>query len=387
MLHPVAAVQRRTVLGFPATDVLLALLLCAVAVVSVLTGNPNEGAVALTLPVAIVSALALAWRRRSPVIAVALLLASGLTQTLLTQAPGSLWSLAVYAIVMYSLAAHYPEGRAALVGVIFVVGLIVEERIDNGVDYLFVVLLFGGLWLLGRASRLWLGRVTRAEQHQADLARIAVAEERVSIARDLHDIVAHSLSVIAVQADAAEAALQHHPDRAVEPVRVIRSSARDSLADIRRLLHVLRMDDDTTDPAPGLEAMTTLIGAAHAAGIPLELSVDTGADAVPAIVDLAAYRIVQESLTNVIKHAPGMPTRVTITRNVDAIQLEVTNVMPRIAPRDSTGAGLGLVGIRERVAALDGALSVGPTGDGHYRVHATLPLEQTATRAAVEGTP
>ena len=138
------------------------------------------------------------------------------------------------------------KGWPAIAGVGFVAALFLQERIDNGPDYLFIVLLFGGTWLLGRASRLWRTRVSHAEQHQRDLARLAVAEERVRIARELHDSVAHSLSVIAVQSDAAEAALAHDPDRAREPLRAINASARGSLHEIRDMLHLLRTDDVNT---------------------------------------------------------------------------------------------------------------------------------------------
>lgn len=377
MFQWAASVRRRRVFGFPLPDLLLAGFLCAVAVASVLTGSPDEGQLAITLPVAFVSTLAVCWRRRSPVTAVVLLLITGITQTLFADTPGSLWSLVVYAIVMYSLAAHYSEGRAAVVGIVMVTGLLFEERLANGVDYLFVVLLFGGLWLLGRASRLWRSRVSHAEQHQADLARIAVAEERLRIARDLHDIVAHSLSVIAVQAEAAEAALMMHPERAREPVLAIRGSARDSLGDIRRMLQVLRTDDDSPVPTPGLAAVQALIAAARSAGVPVEFSGSIDA-ARPAVVDLAAYRIVQESLTNVIRHAPGMPTSVSIRQTATGLELEIANQLPKTPPRPGHGAGLGLIGIRERVTALQGTLTIGPTGTGQYRVRARLPMFEGA---------
>jgi signal transduction histidine kinase len=384
MFERAERLRRRRMAGLPVTDILLALAVCIVAVASVLTGNPNEGPIAITLPVALVAAGALAWRRRSPVAAVIALAVSGTVQSVLAEGPGSLWSLAVYAIVMYSVAAYYREGMAAIVGIVLLAALLVQERIDNGVDYLFVVLLFGGLWLLGRASRLWRGRVSRAEQHQDDLARIAVAEERVRIARELHDIVAHSLSVIAVQADAADAALGSQPERAREPVRVIKASARDSLGDIRRLLHALRTDDESgqpsEQPAPGLAALDALLNGVRSAGVPIDAEADDCAG-INAVVDLAAYRIVQESLTNVITHAGGMPTTVRIDRTPIALDIEISNRRPP-HERSSPGSGLGLIGIRERVTALGGTLSAGETDDGMYRVRATLPLAATTTAAA-----
>jgi signal transduction histidine kinase len=384
MFMRVAAWASRRIAGFPRGDLVLAAALGVVAVASVLTGNPDEGPVALTLPVAVVTCVAVAWRVRGPVISVALIVAAGTVQTGAAAAPGSLWSLVVYVIVMYSLAAHSREGVAAIAGVGFLAALFLQERIDNGPDYLFIVLLFGGTWLLGRASRLWRTRVSHAEQHQRDLARLAVAEERVRIARELHDSVAHSLSVIAVQSDAAEAALARDPARAREPRRAINASARGSLHEIRDMLQLLRTDDVRTvdgehelRPAPGLGVLDRLLATASQAGLAIDSNVgDVGE--LPAVVDHAAYRIVQEALTNVAKHAGSVPVTLVIRRSPGSVELEVTN--SRGVPAVSLpGSGLGLLGIRERVALLGGTLQTGTTSDGGFRLVACLPLE--ASRA------
>jgi signal transduction histidine kinase len=385
MFMRLAAWASRRSAGFPRGDLILAAVLGAVAAASVLTGNPDEGPVALTLPVAVVTCAAVAWRTRAPVVSVAFIVAAGTVQTIAAAAPGSLWSLVVYVIVMYSLAAHSREGVAAIAGVGFVAALFLQERIDNGPDYLFIVLLFGGTWLLGRASRLWRTRVSHAEQHQRDLARLAVAEERVRIARELHDSVAHSLSVIAVQSDAAEAALGHDPDRAHEPLRAINASARGSLHEIRDMLHLLRTDDVNTvekrtvdgehelRPAPGLGALDTLLATARQSGLAIETDLGDLGD-LPAVVDLAAYRIVQEALTNVRKHAGSVSVTLVIRRSGGSVELEVANSpgVPTIRP---VGSGLGLLGIRERVALLGGTLQTGTTGGGGFRLAVCLPLE------------
>jgi signal transduction histidine kinase len=385
MFMRLAAWASRRSAGFPRGDLILAAVLGAVAAASVLTGNPDEGPVALTLPVAVVTCAAVAWRTRAPVVSVAFIVAAGTVQTIAAAAPGSLWSLVVYVIVMYSLAAHSREGVAAIAGVGFVAALFLQERIDNGPDYLFIVLLFGGTWLLGRASRLWRTRVSHAEQHQRDLARLAVAEERVRIARELHDSVAHSLSVIAVQSDAAEAALAHDPDRAREPLRAINASARGSLHEIRDMLHLLRTADvNTVDvrtvdgehelrPAPGLGALDTLLATARQSGLAIETDLGDLGD-LPAVVDLAAYRIVQEALTNVRKHAGSVSVTLVIRRSGGSVELEVANSpgVPTIRP---VGSGLGLLGIRERVALLGGTLQTGTTGGGGFRLAVCLPLE------------
>jgi signal transduction histidine kinase len=363
-----------TIVGFPALDLLLAAVLCLVAVASVLTNNPYEGPLYLTLSVAFVSTLALAFRRRLPFVAAAVVAIAGFIQSLVATAPGSVWSLAVLVIVMYSVAAFYPEGVAAIVGALFVGILLVDERIDNGPDYVFIVLMFGGTWVLGRASRVWRARVSRAEEHQNDLARLAVAEERVRIARELHDIVAHSLSVIAVQADAADGALDRDPTLAREPLRAINASARRSLGEIRELLQVLRTDDDELRPVAGLDAFDELMASGRRAGLTIDAKLDRSSTAIPPVMDFAAYRILQEALTNAAKHAGAVATRVSVVQSSSTIDLEVTNAAGT-APRRGPGAGVGLLGVRERVAAVGGTLEAGETDDGGFRLHAVLPLE------------
>lgn len=377
MRHAIARFRRRSLGGFPAPDVVLAGALCLVAVASATTGNPAEGPVALTVPVAIVTTLALLWRRRSPVLTVALILVAGLVQTLIAQPPGSLWSLAVFAIAMYSVAAWCSEGVAALVGAVFVGALLVEERIADGVDYVFILLLFGGVWLLGRASRGWRGRVTVAEQRQQEAARLAAAEERLRIARDLHDVVAHSLGAIAVQAEAAEAALAAAPARALEPVQAIRDTARSALTDIRRVLDVLREDDDAAEPGSpwGASAVVALVESARGAGTQVELDLRlVRAVPIPPAVDLACYRIVQEALTNARKHAARAAVAVTIVQRAEELSVSVRNRAGSTLDVTAASSGYGIRGMAERVHDLGGSFTAGPERDGGFAVQAVLPL-------------
>ena len=380
MRQAIARSWRRSLWGFPAPDVALAAALCAVAVASVLTGNPDEGPLVVTLPVAVVSTAALLWRRRSPLVAVALVIVAGTAQTVLSQSPGSLWSLAVHAIVMYSLAAYLTEGVAAIAGAALVTALLVQERLDNGVDYVFILLLFGGVWLLGRASRLWRGRVRTAERRQREAAHLAVVEERLRIARDLHDVVAHSLSVIAVQADAAGAALASSPERAAAPVHAIRDTARAALAEIRSMLDVLRTDEADLPgrASPGIAAIAGLVDAASAAGTPASLDVRLTDAPVPPAVDLAAYRIVQESLTNARRHAAGAPAAVAVEQQQDRLTVRIVNGRSTAAAGATEGSGYGIAGMCERAEALGGSVQAQPTEDGGFAVTALLPLTPRA---------
>jgi signal transduction histidine kinase len=219
------------------------------------------------------------------------------------------------------------------------------------------------------------------------------------MSRELHDVVAHGLSVIAVQADAAEAALAHDPVLAAEPVRAIKAGARQSLQELRQMLQVLRDDEDASPgwpaqpprPAPGIGALAELIQGVRAAGLPIEWVLSRpGADAAakPADdlaggVELAVYRIVQEALTNVLKHAGGVPTRVRVRIDESAVDVEVCNAAgaaPSSACVDggrTADGGRGLIGVRERVAALHGSVEAGPIHAGElaggYRLHARLP--------------
>jgi signal transduction histidine kinase len=203
-------------------------------------------------------------------------------------------------------------------------------------------------------------------------ARVAVAEERARIARELHDVVAHGVSVIAIQSDAAEAALSRDPRLAGPPLRAIRGSARDALVEMRRLLGVLRGDDDGSDmlPQPGLAQLTELVARA---GVPATLEVRGEPRALPAGVDISAYRIVQEALTNVRKHAGAVPTTVRVAWSPDAVALTVRDRGPGATAPPGPGEGHGLIGMRERVRLLGGELHAGPAADGGFEVRAVLP--------------
>jgi signal transduction histidine kinase len=387
------------VVRLPLRDVVVAALLMVVALVTTLGGHLGEGPAWLTVPVAVVMTGALAWRTRAPLGSVLVVLAAGQVQSLLAHEPGSLWALAVYLVSGYSVAAGTTEARAAVGGVAMVGVQWWQEWQESGSDYLFVVLVFGGAWLLGRLVNQWEVRARLAELGQEERARLAVAEERARIARELHDIVAHGVSVIAVQADAAEAVLSRDPERAREPLNVIRASSREVLDEMRRLLQLLRAADPaagasestTAAPQPGLDQLAELVGSVRAAGLPVTLTrfpdeQGEHGTTMPPSVGLSAYRIVQEALTNVLKHAGPVPTSVTVHRTPGGLVVEVVNQAGQSnAPNDATApsgrAGHGLLGMRERVALVGGRLEAQPGPSGGFRVHAVLPVGVDATPA------
>jgi|tagenome__1003787_1003787.scaffolds.fasta_scaffold20918754_2 signal transduction histidine kinase len=220
-------------------------------------------------------------------------------------------------------------------------------------------------------------RARRLEREQEERARVAVAEERARIARELHDMIGHAISVITVQAGAARLQLDHNPERARQPLLAIEQTGHDTLAEMRRLIGILRdMGEPGLAPQPGLAQLDRLVEGVRESGLPVELrrEGDQGAP-LPSAVDLAAYRIVQEALTNALKHGVGGRAIVTVRYALRSLALEVDSRQRR--GRNGGGGGHGLVGMRERVEQCGGDLEAGETSDGGYTVRATLPLTPT----------
>ncbi|MEV7579552.1 sensor histidine kinase [Streptomyces erythrochromogenes] len=250
------------------------------------------------------------------------------------------------------------------------------------------------LALTGALRGLGDARQRIAEQEsisEAERSRRTLLEERARIARELHDVVAHHMSVITVQADSAPYRLPGMPDPVQQEFAAIAASARESLGEMRRLLSVLRAPDGAGGadgpggggegdraPQPGIGRLQQLVEATVRAGQPVELSLAAGAaGAAPPAVDLSAYRIVQEALANVVRHAPGAPTRVSVTADDDEVLVLVVNgpaARDAVVEPEGPGTGHGLVGMRERVRLTGGTLDTGPLPDGGFRVAARLPL-------------
>lgn len=363
-------------------DVVLAAAFCAVSLVQVLL-NPIASRPVSVL-VAVGSTLPLAWRRRRPVGAAL----AGSAVWLIPTGDGFLYLGYVIAVLLFfSVGANVPSLRVTIgvttVGAIFgvVATLRGPEPPPAALGSILAVAAPAAVGRLVGHQRAQAERLEdlaeRLRRERAGAERAAVAEERSRIARELHDVVGHEVSVIALQADAAAAALETAPALARAPVSAIRESAGEALAEMRRVLGALREDEDEAGPRPqpGLADLPALAERARAAGTPVELVVDGAPRHAPPSVELAAYRLAQEALTNARKHAPGAPVRIEVIWDNGSVALRVADAGPGTARAPVTG--YGLVGMRERVRLVGGELHTGPAPGGGFEVAATLPVDAT----------
>ncbi|MEV4545875.1 sensor histidine kinase [Micromonospora echinaurantiaca] len=284
-----------------------------------------------------------------------------------------------YLVVLVVLGTRVETGVVLWAGAatLLPVYLFVAERANaHGVT----VLVIGALLLADQIRRRRLSQralAEQAERSELEQARRAVLEERTRIARELHDVVAHHMSMIAVRAETAPYRLDAVPEPARAEFTAIAGAAREALTDMRRLLGVLRSEsaDPQTAPQPGLPDVPALVEAARRAGMTVTLEVDVPAEP-PAPVGLAAYRIVQEALANAARHAAGAEVRATIRGAAGALQVRVANDRgDGLTTAGGGRAGHGLTGMRERAVSLGGTFTAGPTDDGGYAVVAVLPCD------------
>ena len=261
--------------------------------------------------------------------------------------------------------------------------LIVRIQDLNGPASASLVFLTAAIAVDSVGSRLRTQRALAAQTEltETEQARLAVLEERTRIARELHDVVAHHMSLIAVRAETAPYRLGELPEPARAEFGSLSEVAREAMAEMRRLLGVLRQDRPEPaelEPQPELADVPALVDAARRAGVTVSLSAPAELGKVPAGVGVCAYRIVQESLSNASQHAPGAAVTVSLDHRPGAVRLRVTNGPGPSPGPDERGSGHGLTGMRERVALLGGSLSAGPTPSGGFVVSAVLPLGDPA---------
>ncbi|WP_426508461.1 sensor histidine kinase [Dactylosporangium sp. McL0621] len=361
------------------------------------TGRPLEPA---TLAAVVVACGALALRRRHPFAAFLTSSVGAEVYLVLNHSTtNGTMILAAPLIALYTVAESESESRrrALAIGVLAVLAfaglhILVKPASWLGVENLALAAL-GGLAVAAgdgaRSRREYLAeveaRARRAEQeHEAEALR-RVTEERLRIARDLHDAVGHQLALITVQAGVATHLLDSQPARAREALTHVRRAGRTALEELRDTIGLLRRPGEPAlpvDPLPGLAGLPELLATHMAAGQPVTTTTSVAGDddvgSVPVPVDLTAYRVIQEALTNACKHAPGAAVVVDLRYEPAALRIRIDNgpAPPPAPPPSTEGAavpGLGLLGMRERVAALGGSLAAGPRPDGGYRVEVLLP--------------
>lgn len=365
--------------GSATFDAVLAVALCAVTEAEIAAAG-ELGTIGVAAPF---FTLTLAWRRRAA-LQVALVAATALAVVALfapLEFPSNAAFLAMFAVT-YSAGAHLPRRRAlaALGAVLAAVAF--EEIVQGGGDLLFAAIVFTVPWLIGRGvraqreqERAITDAVMRLERERERNAELAVASERLRMARELHDTIAGLLNLVVVQAAVAEQCSFERPEAAAAALALVHESGRAASADLRRMLGVLRSQSGgaAVVPAPRLDGVDDLVARTRATGIDAKLTVTGSRGAIPAGLDLAAYRIVQEALSNVVRHAAGARADVHVGYGHDAVEIEVSNTGGAGAAADS--GGHGLIGMRERAAIFGGDLEAAPTLDGGFAVRARLPLE------------
>jgi signal transduction histidine kinase len=391
-------------------DGLLGVLLAAFSLVALWYGNRDcdggcrpGGGVAVALVLA--QTLPLAWRRRHPLL-VSLVTGLATAGYGLAPYPDLAMPIPIGGVVgLYSVAAwggrRAALGSGAVAAVMVVVTMSLPRTDADLVDAAFVSLALAGAWLLGDRARVQRAlaaqlqeRAQRLERERADEARRAVASERARIARELHDVVAHHVSMMVVQAEAGPVAVEHDPARAAGAFEAIAATGRQALAEMRRLLGMLRGEEEDAPslaPQPGLAEVPSLVEQVGRAGLQVELVVEGTEEALPPGIDLSAYRIVQEALTNAVRHGGDGRARVVVRYGEHDLELQIHNgVEPPSAAADpfrpadspvgdrqirrSGRPGRGLLGMKERVALFGGELQAGPGPDGGFTVDARIPI-------------
>jgi signal transduction histidine kinase len=343
----------------------------------------------VAMPIVLGVVAPLVYRRKYPVAAAYATLLISIPHTALELGVASLFTtcIALYTLVAY--VGRKPAATYAVVNaLVSAAQLTLQEQMRQQwvVTTIVMVLAFAFCWALGEfvgARRAYQAEVEQRlallEVERDHQARIAVAGERARIARELHDVVAHAVSVIVVQADGATYAVHTQPELAERAMRTISSTGREALAELRRLLGVLRSeegDGDLTPQPAGTQSLSELAERVRAVGLPVRLEIVGDVDDLPAGVGLGIYRIVQEALTNSLKHAgPGTKAMVRVERTGDEVCLDISDD-GRHSARTLVGVsgGNGLIGMRERALVFGGSLDAGPRPGGGWQVRARLPL-------------
>jgi signal transduction histidine kinase len=393
-------VQRLKAVDDRIYDALLAGALTVIAVVTLALAEPEppmREATWAAYVLAVIAMGSIAWRRRHP--ATVLLVATTATVALTVSSFAEAGTPFAVMIAFYSVASG--EGRRSrwlgagvLVAALAVLQVLDERSGFTEGDLAANVIIFSSVWVIGEHVRSRRQRLAFAEERadrlvreQEERERRAVTDERLRIAQELHDVVAHAMSVITVQAGVGAHVIDSQPAEAKKALAAIETTGRTALQELRRMVGLLRQDGDPKgerSPTPGLEDIEPLLARVRAAGTPVQLRWEgPAADTVPSSVSCSGYRVVQESLTNVLKHAGRASVELTVTVEADGARIEVLDDGRGAASRpDGHPEGYGLRGMRERVEVFGGTLQCGPRAGGGFMVRAWFPFGTAATSAS-----
>jgi signal transduction histidine kinase len=286
--------------------------------------------------------------------------------------------IVIAVVAVYALARWNP-GLRGLIGLALIAGglaadyLLVDAREHSFSDVVFVSALLIPPYVFGRLTRRLAEQAEQLTRQQHELEQAAIRSERDRIARELHDVIAHTLSAMVVQTAAAQDLIHADPAKAEKLLGNVAKVGREALSETTQLLHVVRdMDDEMRlRPAPGLDQLPDLVDQFRASGLVVDLEVDNDLPALSSGADMSAYRVVQEALTNALKYAPDAKVRLRLHRCADGLRIVASNAASETR---TSGSGLGLVGMGERLDLLGGRLEHGPTADGRYEISAIVPV-------------
>ncbi len=340
------------------------------------------------------AALPLALRRRFPVTVLWIVMLASFA--LRDRSPDVVfYACVVCGIAVYTAAAYSSRRLPMLlsmpVAAVVLVALVTHASSPDLPRRYVVLLVMVPLFVAASGFRTWMRRsdemrleLSRLQQDQADALRHAVDVERARIARDLHDVVTHNVSMMVIQAGAARTVMDVAPDDARHALAEVEAGGRAALSELRHVMGLLAVgagaspdEGDDLAPQPGLAQLDPLITRVRAAGLAVTLTITGTPASLPAGVDLAAYRVVQEALTNSLKHASGASATVRVDHGPDELRVEVTDTGGAPGPTASTGTGRGLIGLRARLAVYDGTLVAGPRLGGGYLVLGTIPVSRS----------
>ena len=330
----------------------------------------------------------LAFRLRFPLAVLALVLGGAVVGAALGAAPvhGAIFPVIAVLLALYAVGSRTTRLRLATGTGMSFVGLLAAALLASGDvgSALSIAILTtaaglvvgGALGVLRFESELFAERESELEREREELARIAIVDERRRIARELHDVIGHSISVMGVQAGAVRSLLREDQRREREVLLAVERTGRQAVGEMRRLIGLLRTEEDAvSDPAPSMGRMEQFVGDMRDAGLVVDVTIKGELSALSPGVDLAGYRVVQEALTNTLKHAPGARVQTSIVCSESALEIEVIDDGHGRTSSEGNHVGHGLVGMRERVTLYGGELVTGPTPDGGFAVRARIPLE------------